>query len=290
MKFKQILFLVLAAAIIVSAFTIPFKNNKIPWERGILNGEISIHVRNGFKYPGYRLEGYYQENQRMADWKLFDKDGNLLQSRTYINNFNYETDAFQQKPIRRNESGYFEYPELSEKDIAYALRVHLVINEHLLNEHPELAVGLQDLNLKGLTAYKSSDLKNKMRQKEIPEYDFSQMNEIRLMGDFFYDKRRRVMAFLILGFSPVSRETNSPSAWYYFPDMRDRLSRIPITIEHPDIKSLDDYFFLMAYPYLIYKVEGGKEIPDSDNLQQELTYSTLEDLWMKEVSFWLDEK
>jgi hypothetical protein len=128
----------------------------------------------------------------------------------------------------------------------------------------------------------------KLKKAQIPQ--MAQLKELHLTGDWFYDKKYKTMVFAVLGFSPVMRDNKQAALWYYYPDIRSRMAQIPMQIEHPMINNLDDYFFLTAFPYLIYKVEGEKTLPNKDNILQEFTYYFLEDLLMTEAGLWTEQK
>jgi hypothetical protein len=273
--------------ILLSAF-IPGTNNHIPWDNGIMNGDLTISVKEGMKNGGFVLRGAFVDNQRMGTWTLTNDMGEVLLRRVYQNSICYQSDNFSTPKLIRNEQGLYVYGEIKEKDIVYAKRVQMLIPEDMLNNNPEFNVALQQVDLHGLSAYTGPDLRKKIKIKKAEIPQMIQLKELRLSGDWFYDKKRKTMVFTVLAFNPVMRNQSGPELWYYYPDLRERMAQIPMQIENAMINTLDDYFFLTAFPYLIYKAEGEKALPNKDNILQEFTYYFLEELFMKEAGLWTE--
>ncbi len=278
--------------IVFSSYS-PFRNNVLPWKNGILNGAVEVMAnREGIVAKNNLIKGNYRNNQKTGRWQIFNSKGELLATRDYQNNYTFSTvDGAQAKKISRNKDGYYSFGELKEENILFAKRMKLLIDENLLKSVPDLLIDLGNIDFKKITAYKTDQLRELKKDHKLPNMSF--VNSIKLMGDWFYDREHKVLAYAIIAISFVERDAKK-SVWYYFPELRKQLANIPFESDMENIRTLDDYFFFTAFPYHIYCVEKGAEgcaeVPNRDNLLQELTYSSIEELLMWESNLWTVDK
>ena len=293
LKKNHFLPLVIVFALMIFSSNSSFRNNDIPWKDGILNGAAIVQVnRDGVVPEKNLITGTYRNNQKTGRWQVFNSKGELLATREYKNNYTFSTmGETQAEKISRNKDGYYSFGALKEEDILFAKRMKLLIDEELLQSAPGLLIGLEGMDLTKYTAYKTDELREHEKDFDLPNMNY--VNSIKIMGDWFYDRKHKFMAFSIIAISFGERDAKK-SVWYYFPELRKQLSGIPFESDMEDIRSLDDYFFFTAFPYYIYCVEKGaegcEEVPNRDNLLQELTYSSIEELLMQESNLWIVNK
>jgi hypothetical protein len=282
--------------LISTAFAVKLSNQTLPWEYGILDGDFELKMDHPInKVSGRTIEGSFRNNQKEGSWKLFDKNHKLIQKRIYKNSFEYtliekDKEVASSFKLKRGKDDYYLYDTVAEKDVASSRRMWLVINDTMLYQAQNISRVLFLIDLAKISAYKSDKLETKVEKKELKLIDWSHLREIQIMGDWFYNSKRKLSEYRILAIRPVPSDSNIGQVWYYYPDLRSSFAQLQVESENPMIHSLDDLFYFGEYPYLIYMVENVEEKAFEKNKLEEETIKVLKENILTEVAFWISEK
>ena len=133
-------------------------------------------------------------------------------------------------------------------------------------------------------------LRVSQKSKQETQIDWSQLKEIQIMGDWFYNSNRKLSEYRVLAISPVPMDSNIKQIWYYYPDIRSTLAKLQVESENPMIHNLDDIFYFGEYPYLIYKVENMEDTAFEKSKLADETQKILQENLMIEAAYWNTEK
>lgn len=261
----------------------------LPWKNGILNGPFEINLKQGSKE---KLEGNFKYNQKSGQWTLFDKKGKVIQKRSYDNNFEYTTllangKEYSSPELVRDSKGSYEYAAIIEKDISFSRRLWLTMNNDMIYSNPNFYRILSQMDLVKQKVYSNYELQEEVDPKVAKKSNFEEMDELQIMGDYFYDNKRKLSEFRVLALSPIMSDTSIQEVWYYYPDMRISFAQIQVESENPMIYNLDDVFFFGEYPHLIYKVENIQDTSFvKDHSLPSNTINELHNLLEVEAQMW----
>ena len=281
------------SSIIITLLLVSFINGTdIPWLNGQLNGPVIVKMTkeiNGVN--GRTLEGEYENNQKVGVWKLYDEEHNLLQTRKYNCDFDYSIIKDNKvvstvTTMRRGSDKLYAHDELQANNIASSQRIWKIINPESLKNNNMLNYSLARIEFNEFTAYTNEDLSEKDLNNTADKVDFSKITNIRIMGDWYFESKKRIAQYEILAISPVL-EDDSTTLWYYYPDLRKSLSKIEVESLNRMVLNLDDLLCLGDYPSTFYKVEGLPDEAFSDDMKDIQTKAILEDLLRMEAALWI---
>ncbi len=282
----------IALIVLFSGFATQVINSSLPWENGMLNGKIEVTMNHTInKVSSRSIEGELQNNQKKGSWKIFNKKHKIIQERFYLNNYEYtlktkDGEVASSYKLERNDKDCYIYDSIAEENVAYSRRMWLVIPDSMLYTHPNFGRVMYQVDLTKQKAYSSYELKETLSSKNTALSDLGEMKELRIMGDFFYDNKRKLSEFRVLAISPLMNDSNIKESWYFYPDLRTDFAKIQVESENPMIFNLDDLFFFGEYPYLIYKVENVEDVAFDQNKLMEETLTVLKENLMIEAAYW----
>jgi len=237
------------------------------------------------------LEGQYRNNQKVGVWKLWDKDHKLLQTREYDNNLEYsiiknDKVVSSSPQLSRNTDGLYDHGELHESDIAYALRLWKNFSEEYIQSNSMLTYSLSIIPFNDFKAYYDDELRHADSTNIAKSKDYSSVYNLRILGDWYYDKKRGLSQFEIIAISPIFDE-DTTELWFYYPEMRKALSEIQVESSNEHVFNLDDLLYLSDYGSNIYQVEGAPNTTLEEDKQELQTKAMYEKLLMVEAANWL---
>jgi len=277
--------------LLLSVFTSAFidediKENLIPYENGMLNGAIEINLPylNGSDQSDGQLTGQYIQNQKVGVWKLYDKSHNLLVQRNYKNNFEYSigTKMADNLKLKRDKKNQYVYSEVEEKNVGASIRIWRNITTQHMEANPELGMFISSIDLNGIKAYDTYDLKRETKRVEL----IMPFSELRIMGDWFYNTQLKCAEYRVLAISLISSQSKRPPVWFYYPDVRERLQQFPVHTNDSLVQNLDDLFFIGGYPYEVSKIESLDNETFNKQERRKETIKAIEKTLILEASLW----
>jgi hypothetical protein len=236
---------------------------------GQLHGDYSSWYNNGAK----KSEGKFYCNNRVGKWKVWDSCGNLRAERNYENNFVYNRirpknpkdksikllNQFLPVP-QRNESSYFEYFYVRERNEIYKQRYLCVIlpenNPELFYSDDILQFLVKNRENNDFIIYRITNSYEK-KKFEIESATNLKIIAFKTTMDFTYDIERQIMQPRIIMISPIILDTITNQIfdynWFYSGDLFPHLVKITIHNQYKklDILNISDVFFWNCYSYKI---------------------------------------
>ncbi|HKK67924.1 MAG TPA: hypothetical protein VJ946_06915, partial [Bacteroidales bacterium] len=224
---------------------------------GRLHGEYNAYYENGQK----RVSGLFAYGQRTGEWKVWDENGNLAESRKYTNNLMYQPSGESGRnpamKYKRNADGVYPYRSVSESDVLFYKPVVSVIlpddNPYLFNGEPFLRL------MKSNCEAQDFDIVNVYDKFQKVSSDISFENKkiigFKLMQEFVYDSSRHMMEPRILYIAPVLLDVITEKLhhdlWYDFQAIYPAMADISVEVPgfSPEITNLADLFYWQAYTY-----------------------------------------
>jgi hypothetical protein len=256
---------------------------------GRLHGEYNAYYENGQK----KTSGQFAYGQRTGEWKVWDENGNLAESRKYTNNLMYqpsgESGSNPALKYERNADGVYPYRTLSEPDVLFYKPVVSVIlpddNPYLFNGEPFLRL------MKSNREAQAFDIVNVYDRFQETSSDMAFENKkiigFKIMQEFVYDSIRRMMEPRIVYIAPVLLDVITEklhhNLWYDFQNIYPAMADVSVDVSGftPEITNLADLFFWKAYTYRLVSIADHdkwsdllSDIPDTAFAQK----STMDDM------------
>jgi len=289
--------IILAVAILLLSFTGNetkkhyYSNGKqkdqVEMENGMFNGSFTSWYYNGKK----KAEGTFKNNQRTGKWTDYDSLGNLRMIREYENAFTFKTIfAKNDKGLAvilpekvnyvlvRNKDGFYEYPELKEKDIVFSRRNWRTIESNSTNSILFENNKVFELIRKSISetkkpvAYTTYDFKNSYNVDSIKNKINEQTFDVvryKISEVYFFNSSWQLSETRIIGICPVIKDKTSGKEselfWIYYPEFRSILAAEKLTVkDEAFITNLEDVFFFRYFSSSIYNEEDKYDIAISE--------------------------
>lgn len=287
--------------------TLTFESSKwkttLVTKNGMLNGKYESNYSSG----ALRVEGQYQFNQRVGEWKFYDQSGKLALSRRYTNNWVYKREhptpqdalgeLMTSEPlysmVRRDHSKPYSFPYVQARAVYYSKR-YWMKNVQL----PEMVwrsikEGVDNRSLTIFTSDQFQDTLTNDSAKQIirnlPSFSLERdiaSTEIvgyQIKGDCFFDVDRLTGEWRTIAIAPEVKSGDSTRSvfWIYYPEIRSLLAKkcTPPKKFPRYIRNLDDVLFFHYFTGDIYRfsnVYGRPEPKDKDPMLSRVELIELE--------------
>lgn len=259
-----------------------YDNGQLKYQADIVNGMLNGKYISWYKNGKKKAEGIFKNNQRIGKWTVYDSLGKIRMTREYSNSFQFSTitsnsgngesislpDKMPYK-LSRNKNGYYEYPELLEKDIVVSKRLWRTIEPNSENISLFEKNHFFDLIVKNVTETKkltAFDTESDEFKKVIPiakVQNIISKGTIDVVGykikeDWFYNSSWQLSETRIIGICPIIKEKSNEKQtdlfWIYYPELRPILASEQLIINGDTlISTLEDIFQFTHFSSSIYK-------------------------------------
>ena len=221
------------------------------------DGKYRSYYRSGIK----KSEGYFKNNYRIGNWKVWDEKGNLIIARNYSSPFEFTViESKGKKPtstykLQRDSDGCYKHFIFTDDSILAAARIWRFVEptfNRVLFDNNTLYNILQNAVIsREVKAYRNDSC---YFEQNFVTIDTSQLNIIafKTMEDWIIDKERLVLEYYPIAVCPVAVNKSNDTIdlyWVIVDDIRKNLlaHKLPVTPKKAEVNNLDDYFFLHNY-------------------------------------------
>lgn len=272
------------------------------------------------RYPNGKLksEGFFLNNQRNGNWKVYDSAGIVFQERFYLDNFRFKfltlngqkadkttTSSIEKYTLKRSAEGFYIYPEVKELEVAASKRLWRILpvmagNELIYKDNRLFDIMFKNILAGNLKAYDASsdEFEGTLTTEQVYNTSLAGKCKIvhfKIKEEWFYSNKRLMSETRILGICPVIESDNEPKDifWIYYPEFRailaaEKVMASPLSVQ---IENLDDVFFFRDFSSLITKeyglrastknVDSSPEYLESETKRIEATLIEIENnLWL----------
>ena len=254
-------------------------------QNGMLNGKYTSYYPNGIK----KSEGQYANNQRIGTWTVWDSHGTKRMVRVFENALDskivnaWDSTGAKTDIVNYNNTAYTSYDKqlgykkwypVTEKEVLWSKRLWRYVprdsaaNKALFDEgrlYKVLYKGVHDHTIK---CYSDEEFQNVLDAGKLPAFEKTNISGLRIKEEIFYNKTLNLAETRILAIgieSWISDKKSTTLAWFYFPDLRDYLSKqlLPKPLVK-DILNLENIFTERYFSSNVYKESNvyDREIVD----------------------------
>ncbi len=235
--------------------------------KGKLNGKYVSYYNDGVK----KAEGEFYNNQRIGIWTMWNEEGAELLQREYSNSFVFLHPGGKLNDLAyvpyRNDSDWFEYFKLHEKDVLFSKRMMTVIlpenNEYLFSGKVFLNLLSENLKHKDFQRIEIHD-GFELDSMILPEVKNSEIIAYKLLQEAVYDSKRRIMEIRPVFICPVIRNNEENAIydknWLSYERIYPYMNEIGVAVSESEMEifSMADVFFWQYFNSRMLTLDKGE--------------------------------